>query len=160
LPRNDIHSLIREKAFPFKSILKAILKRERPRWISLNRFNEQYYRDAFTQNNIETNLTFIKSKSSAFYSYFDSSDCDVILPCMRVPSGNLNKKAWIGYIYDFQHCYYPSFFSKREIDQRNVFFKLMLNCANNIIVNAHSVITDANKYVGNYSAKLHSLPFS
>nr|EEZ4111529.1 glycosyl transferase family 1 [Escherichia coli] len=28
----------------------------------------------------------------------------------------------------------------------------MLNCANNIIVNAHSVITDANKYVGNYSA--------
>lgn len=160
LPKDDINSLVRKKIFPFKNLVKSVLNGRVPRWESFQGFNEEYYIKAFSNISNSSNISFVDSKSSAYYEKYIQSNCDIILPCMRLPSDNVMHRAWIGYIYDFQHCYYPSFFNKREITKRNLFFKTMLNSANNVIVNANSVISDAKKFVSNYSANMHALPFS
>jgi glycosyltransferase involved in cell wall biosynthesis len=67
--------------------------------------------------------------------------------------------AWAGYIYDFQHKYYPEFFSDEEISSRNDKFFAMLNQAKIIIVNAKSVENDINKFIGKTKARVISLPF-
>ncbi|EHK4460739.1 glycosyl transferase, partial [Salmonella enterica] len=160
LPREDISSLLKRNIFPVKNMIKAILRGQTPRWKKLEGFNEQYYKHAFAEITEQSKLSFITGKSSAYFSHYIKSDYDIILPCMRTPAVNMKNRAWLGYIYDFQHCYYPSFFSEREIAKRNLFFKRMLDNANNVIVNSHAVISDAKKFVGDFSANLHALPFS
>jgi glycosyltransferase involved in cell wall biosynthesis len=67
---------------------------------------------------------------------------------------------WIGYLYDFQHRYYPEFFSDEEIKLREGQFSLMLNNAKTIIVNAQSVKSDVKKFFGqSKSNKVVALPF-
>lgn len=66
---------------------------------------------------------------------------------------------WIGYLYDFQHKYYPQFFSELEQKRRDDEFSVMLNTAEVIIVNAKSVKGDINRFIGTTKAKVVCLPF-
>jgi glycosyltransferase involved in cell wall biosynthesis len=67
---------------------------------------------------------------------------------------------WVGYLFDFQHHYFPEFFSKAEIQSRDKAFNQMLNTAKNIIVYGEEVIRDAEKFYSGHQAKLHALPFA
>jgi glycosyltransferase involved in cell wall biosynthesis len=78
---------------------------------------------------------------------------------MRIDSLKLKCGA-IGYIYDFQHIYFPQFFSKRAIARRNKLFGEMLIQARVVIVNAQSVSQDIKKYFPETRAKIIALPFS
>jgi glycosyltransferase involved in cell wall biosynthesis len=83
---------------------------------------------------------------------------DMIMPSFN-PLYNINIP-WVGYIYDFQHKYLPEYFTETEIEKRDYEFKLMLQNANKIIVNANSVKNDVIKYFPSFSGQIYVLPFS
>ena len=83
---------------------------------------------------------------------------DFVLPVFT-PLSSSFPKPWVGYLYDFQHKYYPEFFSEEEINNRDQQFSLMLNQAKTIIVNAKSVKSDIEKFFGMTRARIITLPF-
>ncbi|UUW09500.1 glycosyltransferase [Flavobacterium plurextorum] len=66
---------------------------------------------------------------------------------------------WAGYIYDFQHKYYPEFFTNEEIQVRDEHFSTMMKEAKKIIVNAKAVKNDVEKFIEFKNAKVMTLPF-
>lgn len=83
---------------------------------------------------------------------------DCLIPAFQPLSPNF-PIPWIGYIYDFQHKYYPDFFSEEEYKRRDLTFEKMLLSAKTVIVNAKSVKLDIEKYIEHVEAKIVSLPF-
>ena len=83
---------------------------------------------------------------------------DFVLPVANPFISNF-PTAWAGYIYDFQHKYYPEFFTEENRDNRDRDFLSMLTLAKTVIVNAKSVKDDITRFVGATNAKVVSLPF-
>lgn len=83
---------------------------------------------------------------------------DFVLPVFN-PLSSSFPKPWVGYIYDFQHKYYPEFFTEEEIQLRDNSFISMLNTAETVIVNAKAVKNDIEKFIGKTKASVVSLPF-
>ncbi|MFV8333119.1 glycosyltransferase family 4 protein [Flavobacterium sp. GSP14] len=83
---------------------------------------------------------------------------DFVVPAF-VPLSHSFPVPWVGYIYDFQHKYYPEFFTKEEILRRDTEFISMLNNAKTVIVNAQTVKSDITKFIGVTSTKIITLPF-
>ena len=71
---------------------------------------------------------------------------------------NLNKKK-IGYIFDFQHKYLNNFFSNKQINDRDNFFKKIIENNNQIIVNSNQTKKDIFKFYNKIHAKVEVLPF-
>jgi glycosyltransferase involved in cell wall biosynthesis len=83
---------------------------------------------------------------------------DFIIPAF-VPLPNNFPIPWVGYLYDFQHKYYPQFFSASELTNRDNEFATMLNSTKTVIVNAKAVKADIAYFIGKTKAKVVSLPF-
>lgn len=67
----------------------------------------------------------------------------------------------IGYIYDFQHKYFPDFFSDEEICSRDSQFKKTLDGSDYVIVNANAVKKDIISFYGErFAKKVKVLPFA
>lgn len=86
-------------------------------------------------------------------------ELDLLLPSIRIieDKDSLN---WIGYIPDCQHKYLPHFFSKREINQRDINFSRMINRAKLIIVNSKDTKKDLIKFYNAKDSQIISLPFA
>lgn len=158
-PRDDLRLFVRKTLHPYKNALKLILDKKIPVWQKWQGFDEGYYSRVFEQLSDRCNVSFVSGGTDGFYNHAHKNGSIATIPCMKPPSRDVSQP-WIGYIYDFQHCYYPEFFSKREIYKRNIFFREMLNKASNVIVNAKSVAKDASQFIGEFSANVHTLPFS
>ena len=61
-----------------------------------------------------------------FEQYLLKNNYDIVFPCIDAFSKRFKVK-WIGYIADFQHKYYPKYFSKKEINFRNKHFNKIIN---------------------------------
>ncbi|WP_396150040.1 glycosyltransferase [Flavobacterium sp.] len=83
---------------------------------------------------------------------------DFIIPAFA-PLPNNFPIPWVGYLYDFQHKYYPQFFPAAELTSRDKEFAAMLNTAQTVIVNAKAVKIDIKHFIGKTIAKVVSLPF-
>jgi glycosyltransferase involved in cell wall biosynthesis len=83
---------------------------------------------------------------------------DIVLPAVGT-LGTAFPFPWVGYIFDFQHKYYPSYFSARECMDRDIHFATMLRDAKAIIVNAKSVKDDIDNYFPYHECKVFNLPF-
>ena len=70
------------------------------------------------------------------------------------------KKNKIGYLFDFQHKYFPNYFSKKELHDRDDFFLKILNNNDQVIVNSIKTKKDALKYYKKFKAKIIVLPFT
>ncbi len=110
------------------------------------------------------------SKEAKFeIRFYSNSSKSLIQTCKNekiavlVPSyfnlGKDFKLPWVGYIPDFQHKYYPAFFSNKESKIRESIFIKYLKEANTIVVNAKAVKSDITKFYGNVNAEVFSLPF-
>lgn len=86
------------------------------------------------------------------------NEIDFIIPAF-VPLPTNFPVPWVGYLYDFQHKYYPQFFPAAELTIRDKEFAAMLNTAQTVIVNAKAVKTDIEHFIGKTNAKVVSLPF-
>lgn len=84
---------------------------------------------------------------------------DCVLPSM-LPLGTDCPYPWVGYLYDFQHKYYPAWFSQQEIEAREAFFGQMLSQAKAIIVNSRAVKSDILRYYPGTSCRVFDLPFT
>ena len=83
---------------------------------------------------------------------------NIIIPSFK-PLSPKFPVPWVGYLYDFQHKYYPDFFSENEVLIRDNNFNIMLNQAKTIIVNSKTVKDDISKFIGTTNAKVFNLPF-
>lgn len=64
----------------------------------------------------------------------------------------------IRYLYDCQHKYYPEYFSKEEIAERDKYFTEM--CKHYCIVNSHDTKNDLVKFYNADENKIFALPFT
>lgn len=67
---------------------------------------------------------------------------------------------WVGYMYDFQHEYFPDLFTKRELLNRKKELIKRIKYSKYIIVNANSVKVDVLKFYPQYKGKIFVLPFA
>ncbi|MFC1845457.1 glycosyltransferase, partial [Thermodesulfobacteriota bacterium] len=86
-------------------------------------------------------------------------EADVVIPAAN-SLGRLFPFPWVGYFYDFQHKYYPDYFSARECLSRDIHFATMLRDAQAIVVNSKSVKDDIHKFYPYSNCKIFNLPFS
>jgi glycosyltransferase involved in cell wall biosynthesis len=84
---------------------------------------------------------------------------DVVIPS-SVPLGRAFPVPWIGYLYDFQHKYYPGNFSARECRKRDADAERMLREAKAVVVNSASVKADVDRFYPGSDCRVFSLPFS
>lgn len=94
----------------------------------------------------------------ALENVFKEHKIEVVLPCF-FSMGKSFSIPWVGYLYDFQHAYYPSFFQEKEIRLRNHLFEEMVSDAKVILVNAASVKNDVNRFYPQAKAEVVQLPF-
>ena len=84
---------------------------------------------------------------------------DVAFPSL-VPSDFGAACAVVGYLYDFQHRHLPAFFSPQAIRLRDQQFRYQLDHTDVVIVNARSVVDDAQHFMPGTHAQLVALPFT
>lgn len=82
---------------------------------------------------------------------------DVVMPPHYALSGY--RRPWVGYIFDFQHRFYPQFFTPRILRHRDRQFDDTLRQASTVIVNARQVKVDAERF-HEPTARIVPLPFS
>ena len=83
---------------------------------------------------------------------------DVLIPAFAPLSSNF-PTPWVGYLYDFQHRYFPQLFTSAECEQRDRQFSEMLTSAHAVIVNARSVADDISQFHPEARARVFALPF-
>lgn len=62
-----------------------------------------------------------------------------IMPYNFLPMLGITPVSWIA---DFQHCYYPEFFSQKEVNKRNQNFWKMASAKNPLILSSNSALDD------------------
>ncbi len=90
----------------------------------------------------------------------NNKDIDILYPAsFDTFYDNIKNRAF--WIPDFQHHYYPEFFTDEEINDRNTYFsKIIYSPQNHLILSSNSSLHDLNKYYPKPKAKIHILPFA
>lgn len=159
LSRNDSLFKLNKILTPGKNVIRNLLDGRPVSTKSSVGFEEEYLRLIFADFKSVFEIVTVGSLYSSHLRYARKNNYDLIFPCFY-PLSKRYQLPWVGYLYDFQHKYYPNLFSKRELKKRDNAFYRMLNNAKHIIVNAHSVKEDANKFYFGHEAKIHVMPFS
>lgn len=99
----------------------------------------------------------VASSHHALAALCEHEGIDVVMPPHYALTGY--QRPWVGYIFDFQHRFYPHFFTPRILRHRNRQFDDTLRQASTVIVNAQQVKADAERF-HRPSARIVPLPFS
>lgn len=159
LPSDDLHYKIKTLLMSMIATAQMIAAGQRKNILLNKSFNAEYLLNTFIDLRKDMNLI---NSGYSFQSQINTAkkiSRTVLLPCIK-PIPNNQKIAWIGYLFDFQHCHLPYFFSPEIIKKRNNAFKNMLFKAKYIFVNSETVAQDAKVFFGDFPAKIISLPFS
>lgn len=100
-----------------------------------------------------------ENNQESFLRTLNSIKADVIIPTFW-PLGGQVKIPWVGYLYDFQHKYYPDYFSAEEMMKREREFSGMLTKAKVVVVNSKAVKKDIEKFYPEARSEIVSLPFA
>jgi glycosyltransferase involved in cell wall biosynthesis len=84
---------------------------------------------------------------------------DIALPA-AMSFGKNFPVPWIGYVFDFQHKYYPDFFTSDACLSRDIDIAKKLRDAKAILVNANAVKDDINKFFPYNKCNIFNLPFA
>ncbi len=84
---------------------------------------------------------------------------DVVGPLTKPPSSGF-PISFVSYLLDFQHRYYPDFFRPNELRARDAHFEALLSRSDSVVVNAHAVKADAERFHPGSSERVVALPFS
>jgi glycosyltransferase involved in cell wall biosynthesis len=114
--------------------------------------------------------TFVERHAQVKAHRIDEGRASLVAACVSLhidivfPIGtSLGRKfpiPWIGYIYDFQHRYFPGYFSSGSCKRRDAEFGGVIADAKAIIVNSRAVASDAAKFYPEGAADIVALPFS
>lgn len=153
-----IHS-IKEVLRPYKRILGDLAAGKIPKYENIKKRNIYEIRDNFIQEFKEMEVLMYKDSVGDLIDLLHQNQVDVVIPAF-VPFEKDFPIPWVGYLYDFQHKYYPKFFSDAEIIARDDAFSNMLNKAKAVIVNAMDVKKDIELFYPEHQAKIFNLPFA
>lgn len=149
-PRYEAHKKLRRiKSFVYKNLGMPYSENKHAKW--------QYLDDLVTSIGGKSRACRIDTGMRALRHATKKYQLDVLLPSISPLKGQT--APWVGYLYDYQHAYYPEFFSPEEVITRNARFKDMLASANHVIVNAQAVADDIKRFNPGSSAIISALPF-
>lgn len=95
----------------------------------------------------------------ALLNVCNKHEIDILLPSIKPLPKDL-AVPWIGYLADFQHKYYPEYFSRIERQRRDKWFLKMLDQASSVLVNSNQTRSDASELAQDAKNKLVCLPFN
>jgi glycosyltransferase involved in cell wall biosynthesis len=84
---------------------------------------------------------------------------DVILPAVH-SLGTDFSRPWVGYAYDFQHRYFPQYFTPEDCRSRDEHFAEMLTQAKAVLVASQAAAADIARFVPQATARVFALPFA
>lgn len=155
---NAFSKKIRNLASPFKKMAKDILRLSIPQYKRTALPKNKHILDSLQPLPPDLEIIFYNSISD-LSSLVRKHRIDCVLPCIRPIEHLINCRS-VNYIFDFQHKYYPEFFSKDDIIYRDRMFSEIIKTSKAILVNARSVSDDIAKYYPSCKARVYSLPFA
>lgn len=104
--------------------------------------------------------TVVFYQQNEYESILAKFKADIVLPIS--PNASLWTPAWpyVGYIFDFQHKYYPEYFSVKEYIERERSFAYLLCSSKAIIVHSLHVKRDIERFYPSYKCQVFDLPFA
>ena len=124
------------------------------------------YKDAFLHFLPQIELVICKDKVGVVRAIFRAILCCVKFRVRYVfplrPFGflkifGITPVSWIA---DFQHCYYPEFFSAGEVKYRNRTFKSMAEAGNPLVVSSNSALKDFKRFFSQSRNNIHVVHFT
>lgn len=104
-------------------------------------------------------VVFEKGNRNDLIKKLHMNKIELIFPTLEV-LGRKFPIPWVPYVFDFQHKYYPEFFTALECKERDIYFEKVLNEARAVIVEANDVKKDIEKYYPNALAKVFVMPYT
>jgi len=143
---------------PYYRMLEDLMERKRPQFYQRKPFTKEQLIESFRNIDGNAEITFYDGRIS-LRGVLRMVGADVVMPS-AIPLGKQFPVPWIGYLYDFQHKYYPAYFPRRERKASDIHFAQMLNEAMAVVVNAHAVKADIEKFYPETKCRIFNLPFS
>jgi glycosyltransferase involved in cell wall biosynthesis len=109
--------------------------------------------------NKKIKIVYYANSLEGFFACLKTLDLNVVMPTTE-SFGKGFPLPWVGYIWDFQHKYYPKFFSEDALDARDEIFRNTVQEAPAVIVNSEEVKKDATRFYKFEHSKIVVLPFS
>jgi len=84
---------------------------------------------------------------------------DVVIPILDGRTARLTVP-WVGYIYDFQHRYFPEFFRPEDVQARDNLFHYNVTHARSVIVNSKAAREDIKRFIPDATSRIFTLPWA
>jgi glycosyltransferase involved in cell wall biosynthesis len=114
---------------------------------------------SFTEFSNRITIQHIDIGKRALLSAVQRLELDVILPAVH-SLGTDFPRPWVGYAYDFQHKYFPQYFTPDDCRSRDEHFAEILTQSRALIVNSRAAAADIVKFVPEATARVFTLPFA
>ena len=121
-------------------------------------FNETKNKILSLLQKISTHCSTIFFDPRTYDKTLKTNAIDIVLPWGPSSSGQIPNHPFISYIFDFQHKYFPRFFSIQEYATREKSFAHLLLHSNAIIVHSQNVKDDIERFYPCLPCKIFALP--
>jgi glycosyltransferase involved in cell wall biosynthesis len=122
--------------------------------------DEMRVNDALSDLSENIGVHFYRNNAEGFIKMLDKLRADIVLPT-TASFGPYFPFPWVGYIWDFQHKYFPKYFNDEELRGRDKIFKKTMEDAPAVLVNSLNTKEDIQKYINTKKiSKVTNLPFS
>lgn len=158
LPKNK--SFINKLKFilrPYKNCILTLIK-EKKFYFKRTQIDIDEIKNNFLLEFPNLKIMEYNDSKKSLIKILQEKNIDIIFPSIASLGKNF-PIPWIGYIYDFQHKYYPNFFTKKTCKARDKDFSKILDEAKSIIVASKSVKNDIQKYYPNNKCRIYVTPF-
>lgn len=156
--KNSLADRLKAVTRPPKNWVKSLLGMAPGKKKAAPEFTRKQLVDSFS--NIDGSIEIVFHDSSREVTgYLSKHGIDVVIPSMY-PLAAKSDLPWVGYLYDFQHKYFPDFFQPETLAKRDAQFLQMLTEARAIVVNSLSVKNDIARFFPATDCKIFNLPFS
>ena len=89
----------------------------------------------------------------------DCLDLQIVLPAVHSLGRNF-PHPWLAYAYDFQHKYFPQYFTAESCRSRDEHFGDILTAARAVIVNSRAAADDIARFVPQATARVFAMPLA
>ena len=141
--------------------LKSKLKRTAQRMLGRNVFHG-------IDENVVSNMkeeypflqvTYFANSPEGLAQKVEETGIELLFPCAYSMKETF-PVSWVSYLPDFQHKYLPDFFSKEEIEHRDVTIGRRVNDGDALIVTSETAREDIHKYYPECTKEIYAIPFS
>lgn len=159
LPKDGPRSRVRNWARSIWSMAQSISRGSMPRFVHIRRPSPDTLRSYFADYVGRIDIRFYEDSPRGLEVAVSAAHVSQVVPVCGT-LGRSFRVPWVGYIYDFQHKYFPVYFAPLERIRRDRWLQAVLNDASVVMVNAKAVKDDVRKYYPKLAGKVRVLPFT